>query len=518
MKKLPGMSAVWLVSMGLLVGAGTAQADVRLPKIIGDHMVLQQGMAVPIWGWAEAGERVTVTLGRCRASATADAGGKWIVTLGAMKAGGPCEMTIQGNNTITLGDVLVGEVWVCSGQSNMQWPVSASANPEEEIAAADHPMIRLFTVTRKTAEQPLDDCEGSWSACSPETVPGFSAVAYFFGRHLRRELDVPVGLINTSWGGTPAEAWTSRGAQQGVPELEPTLARWDEQVSRFDPEAARQRYEESLEAWKEAAEKAKAEGEKPPRRPQPPSDPRQSPHRPANLYNGMIAPLLPFAVRGAIWYQGESNCSRAAQYQTLFPTMIRDWRQKWGQGDFPFLFVQLAPFRYGNADPRNCAELWEAQRLTLERVPNTGMAVTTDIGNVKDIHPKNKQDVGRRLALWALAKTYGKDLVFSGPLYKSMRVEGDKIHVMFDHVGGGLVAKGGELTHFTIAGQDGQFVPAKAEIDGDTVVVSSQEVSQPVAVRFGWRDDAEPNLFNKEGLPASPFRTDDLEMVTAGSF
>jgi sialate O-acetylesterase len=505
------------VSVCVLLAAASASADVRLPSVIGDHMVLQQGTSAPIWGWAEPGETVTVTLGPCKASATACDRGKWMVNLDAMESGGPHRMTVRGKNTITLEDVLVGEVWVCSGQSNMQWPVSASTNAEEEIAAADYPRLRLFTVARKTADAPRDDCEGSWAACTPETVPGFSAVAYFFGRYLHKELDVPVGLVNTSWGGTPAEAWTSLDAQQGVPELEPTLARWNQQISQYDPQAAQQRYEKALEAWKQAADKAKPEGKPAPRRPRAPSNPADSPHRPASLYNGMIAPLIPFAIRGAIWYQGESNASRAEQYLTLFPAMIRNWRDKWGQGDFPFLFVQLAPYRYGNADPRNCAELREAQRLTLETVPNTGMAVTTDIGNVQDIHPKNKQDVGRRLALWALAKTYGQDLVYSGPLYESMSVEGDKIRVRFTHTGGGLVAKGGPLTHFTIAGKDGEFVPATATIEGETVVVHSDQVSDPVAVRFGWRDDAEPHLFNEAGLPASPFRTDEFAMVTAGA-
>jgi sialate O-acetylesterase len=511
------IAAVVLLSVAIALAAAAVRADVRLPKIIGDHMVLQQDVPVPIWGWADAGEKVTVTLGKRQATATADGNGKWMVKLDALEAGGPHEMTIRGNNAITLSDVLVGEVWVASGQSNMQFSVAGSLNAQEEIAAARYPRIRLFTVARKTADQPQDDCEGSWAACTPETVPGFSAVAYFFGRCLHRELKVPVGLINTSWGGTPAEAWTSLDAQQGNPVLQPTLDRWNRQISAYDPEVARQRYEKALAAWKKAAEKAKAEGSKPPRRPNAPSDPSESPHRPANLYNGMIAPLLPFAIRGAIWYQGESNCSRAGQYLTLFPTMIRNWRQKWDQGDFPFLFVQLAPYRYGGADPRNCAELRETQRLTLDLVPNTGMAVTTDVGNVKDIHPKNKQEVGKRLALWALANTYGEKLVYSGPLYDGMSVEGDKIRIRFKHTGGGLVAKGGPLTHFTIAGKEGQFVPAEATIDGATVVVHSDQVAEPVAVRFGWADDAEPNLFNKEGLPASPFRTDDFEMVTAGN-
>jgi sialate O-acetylesterase len=515
--KLSRVCWLALASVCVLLVAAPARADVRLPKIIGDHMVLQQGMPAPIWGWADPGEKVTVTLGTCTATATACDRGKWMVKLDAMEAGGPHQVIVQGNNTITLNDVLVGEVWVCSGQSNMQFSVAAARNAEQEIAAANYPKIRLFTVARETADTPQDDCQGSWAACTPETVPGFSAVAYFFGRYLEKELDLPIGLVNTSWGGTPAEAWTSLDAQKDVPELAPTVTRWNQAISQYDPEAARQRYEKAVQAWKQAAAKAKGEGKPAPRRPRAPQDPARSPHRPANLYNGMIAPLIPLAIRGVIWYQGESNAGRAEQYETLFPDMIRNWRDKWGQGDFPFLFVQLAPYRYGNADPRNCAELREAQRLTLESVPNTGMAVTTDIGNVKDIHPKNKQDVGKRLALWALAKTYGKDMVYSGPLYQSMAVEGDKIRVRFEHVGGGLVANGGPLTDFTIAGKDGEFVPAEATIDGQTVVVHSDQVSAPVAVRFGWRDDAEPNLFNREGLPASPFRTDDFPLVTAGA-
>jgi sialate O-acetylesterase len=473
--KLSRSVTLVLVSVCVVVAAGLARADVRLPKIIGDHMVLQQGKPLPVWGWADAGEKVTVTVGESKATATADDDGKWMVKLDAMEAGGPCQMTVQGNNTITLEDILIGEVWVCSGQSNMQWPVTASDKPQEEIAAADYPNLRLFTVARKVAEKPMDDCEGSWAACSPQTVPGFSAVAYFFGRHLHKELDVPVGLINTSWGGTIAEAWMSHDGLLGEPDFEPIL----ERAAQFNP---------------------------------------KTPNQASNLYNGMLHPLIPFAIQGAIWYQGESNCTRAEQYRKLFPAMIQDWRKNWGQGEFAFLFVELAPFRYGWADPRCLPELWEAQFGTLE-LANTGMTVITDIGNLVDIHPKNKQEVGRRLALWALANTYGKDLVYSGPLYDSMTVEGDKIRIRFKHVGGGLVAKG-QLGPFTIAGLEGpfpQFLPATATIDGDTVVVQSDRVKKPVAVRFGWFDTAVPGLFNKEGLPASPFRTDDFEMVTAGS-
>jgi sialate O-acetylesterase len=458
----------------LLVAWGSeVQADIRLPKIFGSHMVLQQQMPLKVWGWAGAGEQVSVSLAGQTQTVVTDSAGHWQVILQPLRAGGPHKLIVEGKNRIELEDVFIGEVWIGSGQSNMQWPVSRSMNAQEEIANANWPKIRLFTVTRRIAETPQEDCEGKWVLCSPETISDFSAVLYFFGRKLHQELEVPVGLINSSWGGTVAEAWTSREALEGDEDFRPIL----ERGAKFDP---------------------------------------KTPNQPAVLFNGMIHPLLNFAIRGVVWYQGESNCARAEQYQKLFPTLIQDWRKRWGQGEFPFYFVQLAPFRYRNADPRNAAELREAQRLTL-RLPHTGMVVTTDIGDVNDIHPTNKQEVGRRLALWALAKTYGKaDLVYSGPLYREAKIEGNKIRIFFDHVDGGLVVKGNELTYFQIAAADGEFKPAKAVIDGDTVVVWSDEVANPVAVRFGWSDDAEPNLFNAAGLPASPFRTDNFPLVTAG--
>ncbi len=457
--------AVWL-------SAAAVHAEVRLPKIFGDHMVLQQSTEAPVWGWADAGEEITVTLGDAKATVTAGDDGRWLTKIATPAASGdPLELVIAGSNTITLSDVLIGEVWVASGQSNMEWPVTQAENPEEEIAAANYPRIRLFKVTRAVGETPQDDVEGQWAVCTPESVASFSAVAYFYGRELHEKLNIPIGLINTSWGGTVAEAWTSHETLASDPDFQPIL----ERGGTFNP---------------------------------------QNPNQPSVLYNAMIHPLVPFAIRGAIWYQGESNVSRAAQYEKLFPAMITDWRKNWGQGDFPFYFVQLAPFRYRNLDPRMGAELWEAQLKTLS-LPNTGMAVTVDIGNVDDIHPKNKQDVGRRLALWALAKTYGIDVVYSGPLYDSMKVEGNKIRITFKHAEGGLKTRDGqEPTHFTIAGEDGEFVPATAKIEGETIVVSSDQVANPVAVRFAWRDDAEPNLVNMSDLPASPFRTDNRERVT----
>lgn len=449
------------------------QAEVRLPKVFGDHMVLQRQLPIQVWGWADPEEAVTVTLAKQTASTKADAEGRWALTLEALEAGGPLELKVIGKNTVVVEDILVGEVWLCSGQSNMQWSVDAVANAQAEMAAANHPTLRLFSVERVVAAQPQDDLPGAWAVCDSESVAKFSAVGYFFGRKLQEELNVPVGLLNSSWGGTICEAWTSKEALQSDPDYKPILERSAD--------------------FKE-----------------------KNPNQAAVLYNAMIQPLVPFRIRGALWYQGESNVSRAAQYHKLFPAMIADWRSRWAQGDFPFLFVELAPFVYGNSDPRLLAELWDAQVKTLA-VPNTGMAVTTDlVDNLKDIHPKNKQDVGLRLALWALAKTYGKTLTYSGPLYKEMAVEGDRIRVRFEHVDGGLVAKNGPLIYFTIAGEDEVFVPAEATIDGDSVVVFSPHVKAPKAVRFAWQQDARPNLFNQAGLPASPFRTDNFALITQG--
>lgn len=471
-----------LFSMALCAAATAAvQGDVRLPKVFGDGMVLQQQTQAPVWGWADADEEVTVSLGDAKGTAKAGADGKWLVKLQTPAAGGPHVLTVKGKNEVALKDVYVGEVWICSGQSNMEWTVAASLNPAEEAANAKFPQIRMIKVDHMATDKPQDDIPTQgWKECTPENAPHFSAVGYFFARHLHNELKVPVGMINTSWGGTICEAWTSPEALAAVPELKPIV---DRPVA-IDPA-------------------------KPPA--------QQNPNQRSVLYNGMLKPLVPFAIRGAIWYQGESNVGRAVQYRTLFPTMIADWRKQWGQGDFPFLFVQLAPFKYG--EPHLAlAELWDAQVKTLS-VPNTGMAVTWDIGDVQDIHPKNKQDVGKRLALWALANTYGKsDVIYSGPLYESMAVEGSKVRIKFKHAAGGLASKENKpLTHFQIAGEDQKFVDAQATIDGETVVVESPQVSAPKAVRFAWHGLAEPNLFNKAGLPASPFRTDDWKLTTADS-
>ncbi len=502
---------------GLLLSA-TGYADIRLPAIIGDNMVLQAGDRVSFWGWADPNEQISVNVSwhKLEWTVQADEKGKWMFPMTAPKVGGPYEVTLKGKNTVTIRNMLAGEVWVCSGQSNMQWSVQQSANAEQEIAAANDAQIRLFSVQRKVADTPQDDCEGKWVPCGAETVADFSAVGYYFGRELRGQLNVPIGLIHTSWGGTPAEAWTSRPRLEDNPSFEAILKRYEQAVADYPKAMAK--HKEDLEKWKEATEKAKAEGKQAPRRPWAPFGPGH-PHAPSGLYNAMIAPLIHYTIRGAIWYQGESNAGRAYQYRELFPTMIKSWWDNWDQDDFPFLFVQLANFKEVKEAPgeSDWAELREAQLMTLE-LPNTGMAVTIDIGDANDIHPGNKQDVGKRLALWALAQTYGKEVVYSGPIYRSIENKGGKIVLHFDHVDGGLVARDGEaLKGFAVAGEDRKFVWAEARIEGNTVVVSSETVTEPIAARYAWADNPVCNLYNKAGLPASPFRTDTWPGVTVNN-
>jgi sialate O-acetylesterase len=484
-------SLLVLAVVAALLSASTAGhgAEVRLPAVIGDNMVLQAGGTAPVWGWVGAGEEVTVSFAGEKLSVKAGADGRFLAALPCPKAGVSGDLSIEGASGArrVLKNVATGEVWVCSGQSNMEWPVRLASDGQAAIEAAAFPDLRLFTVEKAVADEPQADCKGAWVACSPETVAGFSAVGFFFGRELLRELKTPVGLVNTSWGGTPAESWTSRKALAAADSLEPLLERWD----------------------KTLAEKP---GEK------------KSPHRPANLYNAMIAPLLPFAIRGAIWYQGESNAGRADEYRTLFPAMIRDWRRAWANEALPFHFVQLANFMEEKPEPGESAwaELRDAQLFTLRSVPHTGMAVIIDIGEAKDIHPRNKLDVGKRLALWALKRQYGKDVVESGPVFREQRKDGDRILLSFDHAGGGLAcgqrAEAGpsELKGFAVAGADRKFFWARARIQGETVVVSSPQVPDPVAVRYAWADNPSCNLYNLAGLPATPFRTDDWPLTTAG--
>ncbi len=489
------LTALFLFFIGMAVDA---RADVRLPALVSDNMVLQQKTVVPIWGWAEEGEVVTVQIQNQKVTViTKD--GKWMVRLKPLTAGGPYRLTVQGKNLIELKNVLVGEVWICSGQSNMAWQLKQTDGAEAEIAKANYPQIRLFTVPRLETDKPVDDLKAVWKETTPETVPTFSAVGYYFGRDLHQALRVPIGLINNAVGGSPAESWMTASALSADAEYKRFIDAYSERMAQ---------YEQAMSRYKAEAEQAKAEKKPAPRAP-------GKPWMPAGLYNGMVAPLVPFAIQGAIWYQGESNAGRAYQYRRLFPDMIRNWRTIWGQGDFPFLFVQLAAFgpnsdKLGESD---WAELREAQTMTLKASPHTGMALAIDHGTYDDIHPRNKQPIGSRLALSARAVAYGQKIIHSGPMLVSMEVEKEKAILSFNNAVG-LEARGGELKGFLIAGEDRQWRKAQARIEDNRVIVWSAEVSKPVAVRYAWAKFPECNLYNKEGLPAVPFRTDDWPGVT----
>lgn len=503
--------ALALALSALVTTSVATHADVRLPALFTDGMVFQQGIQAPVWGWADEGEVVTVQF-KGKSYSSVASNGRWSVKLPKMAAtSAPETLVVSGNNRIEVSNVVVGEVWVCSGQSNMQWAMTQSHDPAADIAASANPNIRLFYVPRVKAKAPLTDVKAKWEPCDPKTVAGFSAVAYYFGRDLQAALGVPVGLIHTSWGGSPAEVWLSEAALAANP-------RYQTEILDTYPGTWRG-YQRSLEQYRRDEATAKAAG-KPVGRGMP-----YPPWQPAELYNGMIAPLLPYAIKGAIWYQGESNAGRAHQYRSLFADMIRNWRSAWGQGDFAFLQVQLAPWDKNKkrslaeitAYPveSDWAELREAQSIVTRTLPNVGMAVITDFGDKDDIHPSKKAPVGGRLALLARSIAYKQKLVATGPTYKALVVHGDRAFVHFDSVGGGLEARGGDLTGFAIAGKDGVWHWGKAMIDGHRVIVSSPKVAKPVAVRYGWADFPAVNLFNANGLPASPFRTDDFPMLTA---
>lgn len=480
-----------------------AHADVTLPTLLADHMVIQRGLPVHVWGMAALNELVTVTFRGETKPATADEDGRWSVFLSPGEAGGPFQLSIKATNTIVINDVLVGDVWIASGQSNMEFPMTGLVNPQAEIAAAQYPKIRIFIVKHKPADYPLEDVESrDWSACTPESVADSSAVAYFFARNLQQKLGVPIGLVESFWGGTPAESWTSLHTLSADASLMPVFSA---RAKTLDSESTTELHLRREEReFQQALAQAKSDGKPLPWRRW---HPDFAAWAPAALYNGMIAPLTGFAIRGAIWYQGEANDGpeRAPLYARLFQTMIRDWRSAWGEGDFPFLFVQIANFNIA------AENLWpdvrDAQRRALA-LKNTGMAVTIDIGNPDDIHPKNKQDVGLRLALAARAIAFGENVEWSGPLYRQMTQEEHALRVWFDHAGG-LVARGEELTGFEVAGEDGKYSTATAKIDGASVVVSSPTVPTPVSVRYGWAANPNCNLFNKEGLPASPFQAQE---------
>ena len=646
--KVAGMfrrSGILLAVLAFAVPQCAADEKPFLHQLFTDHMVLQRGVKVPVWGWTDPGQSVTVSLNGTTVTVTAAGNGKWTAPIGPFSAGGPFELVVTGPQSVTVNDVLIGDVWICSGQSNMEWSVAASNNSEKEIAAANHSLIRLFSVPKRVSDEPEETVDAAWEVCSSSTVPRFSAVGYFFGRELQQRLDVPVGLINTSWGGTIAEAWTSADALKTMGDFRPTVTEFERSVAeqQQNPES----FEEKMATWWQAADPGTKAGWQHndvspadwktmtlptnweripglnefdgviwfrrvieltqehagkaatlslgpiddfdstwvngqhvgglsdwivPRNYQVPAgllkagrnvisirvydkaggggifgQPQQmvlkvgandiplagdwsykvgaalehlppvpqrmtdNPNVVTVLYNGMLAPLLPYGVKGAIWYQGESNAGRAIQYRTLLQTLITDWKAKFQQDDFSFLIVQLANFMAVQETPvqPGWAALREAQLIASQSVPRVGLAVITDIGDAADIHPRNKQDVGRRLALQAMQISYGdKTVVAAGPTFSGLKVDGHRAVLSFTSVGGGLVAKGDDLAGFAIAGRNGKFVWANAAIHGATIILSSPDVQQPTAVRYNWANNPIGNLFNKEGLPAGPFRSD----------
>lgn len=478
-----------------------AHAEVSVPNVFSSHMVLQQAQKNRVWGKAAAGEDVTVTIEKQTHTAKADGSGAWQVTLDPLPVGGPYELVIKGTNEIKLDDVLVGEVWICSGQSNMQWSVNAANDPDLEKLTAKYPKLRMINFPQVGAQEPIwSHPDRKWQVCTPENVGGFSAVGYFFARQLYHTLDVPIGMINNAWGGSSCEAWISRPLMEADPLYKPMLERWDA-MAKTAADLKDKTDDKSKEDLKKLEQQLKGQG------------------RPSNIYNGVLKSHMGYGIKGAIWYQGESNAGRAYQYREMFPLMISSWRKEWNQGDFPFYWVQLADFRDEVTEPGDSdwAELREAQTMTMSKLPKTGEAVIIDIGEGKDIHPKNKVDVGRRLARWALANEYGVKVPFHSPQYKSMELKDKAIVLSFDYVDGGwrpfdVPAPRG----FTIAGADKRFYKAEAKlIDGNRVEVSSKDVAEPVAVRYAWANNPVCNMFSGAGLPLTPFRTDDWPGVTA---
>ena len=498
-----------LLFLFVLSAISSIYAQVKLPALVADNMVLQQNAKVNLWGWASPNEKISIRLGwnNLPIEISADANGNWKTAvetpLGSEK---PYDITINAANTIVLKNVVIGEVWLCSGQSNMFFPVGREdktwktgvKNYEEEVKNASFPNIRLFTVALNASQMPLEDVTGSWKICTPESIQMFSAVAYFFGRDLYQKLKVPIGLISTSWGGTKAEAWTSQSVLENEVAFLPILQE-DAKNEKLYQEKLETYYLSLINERIASAQNAPKEQFKKPKK-----EPNKTSYV---LYNAMLHPIVNYTIKGAIWYQGESNSGKAYLYKTLFPAMVKSWREEWKQGDFPFNYVQITPHKGQNAEIR------EAQLVSLKTIPNSGMVVTTDVGDANNIHPIDKQTVGYRLALIARAKTYGeKELEYSGPIFNHMKIKKQKAQLFFDHAESGLKKNGENLKEFEIAGEDQIFYPADAKIEGKTVVVSSSKVKNPVAVRFAWKAIPEPNLFNNENLPASPFRTDDWEI------
>ncbi|EON76985.1 Sialic acid-specific 9-O-acetylesterase [Lunatimonas lonarensis] len=476
---------IWLVV--LVMTTFTAQALVRMPHVFSDHMVLQREQEIPVWGWADRRERVQVSFQGKTYTTRADQEGKWRLNLAPSAAGGPFILEVKGSqNHITYQDVLVGDVWMLGGQSNMEWPLKNTNHGEDSIAVADFPMIRLFEVGRNMSLTPISDVpEANWSICTPESVANFSAIGYYFGKQLHLEKGIPVGLLDINWGGTVSEAWTSHEALRSHPDFSERVANFQSgPVEGFDPE------EKRPNLW------------------------------PTSLFYGMLEPIIPFGIKGALWYQGESNAPRAYQYREIFPLMIQDWRKHWGQGDFPFIWVQLANFKAAKELPgeSDWAELREAQSMTLS-LPHTGQAVIIEKGEANDIHPRDKWTVANRLYLAAAKVAYGQEVVFSGPVYKAMKTEGNTLRVSFDHVGSGLWINDryGYVKGFAVAGTDRQFHWVKGTQDGNDILLDVSSIANPVAIRYGWADNPDDvNVYNKEGLPLEPFRTDDWQGITYG--
>jgi len=504
---LPFLQPAAALALALLCGGSPCRADITLPSLISDNMVLQQRDKVNVWGKAEPGETVTVQLGTDSSQVTAAKDGSWAVKLGGLKAGGPYDMVISGKNSITVHNVAIGDVWLCAGESNMEYKVIAARNGQAELADATLPMVRVFTVKHNASEKPAADCQGVWTICDPDTARDFSAIGFFFAKELNRGMRIPIGLIQSAWGPSPAEAWTPRQALEK--DLGSVLERYDKAASAYP--AALSAYQARLADWKSASDAAKAAGSPIPTHAPFPPLPPGGPREPSALFNGMIQPLVHFPIRGVLWYQGETDTAGPQIYRTLFPAMIAAWRKAWN-ADFPFLYVQLPGFLARHPLPveSRWAELREAQALALN-TPKTGMAVTIDLGEEHNMHPANKQEVAHRLALIAESQVYDKSgVTASGPVFSGMRIEDGKAVLTFAHVDGGLVVENGPLIKgFAIAGADRKFLWADVEIRENKVIVRSKEVPQPVAVRYAWADTPDCNLFNLARLPVAPFRTDN---------
>ena len=495
-----------LCLLAVLVSAA-AQAAVAPYPLFSDNCVLQRDMPVPIWGTADPGEAVTVAIAGQSKSAKAGADGTWMVKLDALKAGGPFTLTI-GDQQIQ--NVLVGEVWLCSGQSNMAFTVGGSDTAEDAIAKSENDQIRLLTVPNRTVDEPSHELvNATWKLAGPDSVKAFSATGYYTGRALQRDLKVPVGLINSSVGGTRCEAWATLESLEAHPELQHHVDQRAHDVPLV-ADAMKKYQDETVPAYNAKVKAARAEGKPLPRRPQPPFK-----SRPCGLYNGMIAPLAPYAMRGGMWYQGEANTQSAAlayEYRILLPAMIEGWRKVWGQDQFDFYFVQLPAYASPGRDPNSWPLIRESMAIVAETLPHTGMAVALDKGEENNIHPKAKEPVGERMAQAMMVKTYGADMMPGGPLYESMKVEGQSIRLTFKQVDGGLEGHG-DLVGFEVAGEDQVYHAATAKIDGDDVVVTSGEVAKPVAARYAWANWPQWSLFSVQGLPASPFRTETWDLV-----